>query len=66
MSADALAWLGLFGLGAAQELNPALGWLFAVGIGLQERDRRGSTARSIRSPRSRSAIAVVLTLGAAS
>ena len=40
MSTDALAWLGLFGLGAAHGLNPAMGWLFAVGIGLQERDRR--------------------------
>jgi len=40
MSADALAWLGLLGLGAAHGLNPAMGWLFAVGIGLQERNRR--------------------------
>jgi hypothetical protein len=28
------------GLGAYHGLNPAMGWLFAVGIGLQERSRR--------------------------
>lgn len=32
--------LALFALGAAHGLNPAMGWLFAVGKGLQERDRR--------------------------
>lgn len=32
--------VGLFGLGAAHGINPAMGWLFAVGIGLQERDRK--------------------------
>jgi hypothetical protein len=35
-----MVWLGLLGLGAAHGLNPAMGWLFAVGIGLQERERR--------------------------
>ena len=34
------ALLGLFALGAAHGINPAMGWLFAVGIGLQERDRK--------------------------
>jgi hypothetical protein len=33
-------WLSLLGLGAAHGINPAMGWLFAVGRGLQERDRR--------------------------
>jgi len=32
--------LALFLLGAAHGINPAMGWLFAVGRGLQERDRR--------------------------
>ena len=32
--------LSLLLLGAAHGLNPAMGWLFAVGRGLQERDRR--------------------------
>lgn len=32
--------VALFALGAVHGINPAMGWLFAVGIGLQERDRR--------------------------
>jgi hypothetical protein len=35
-----LPWLSLLALGAAHGINPAMGWLFAVGRGLQERDRR--------------------------
>jgi hypothetical protein len=34
-----LAILTLAGLGAFHGLNPGMGWLFAVGIGLQERSR---------------------------
>lgn len=34
------ATLALFALGGVHGINPAMGWLFAVGIGLQERDRR--------------------------
>ena len=33
------AWLALAGLGAMHGLNPAMGWLFAVGLGLQQRSR---------------------------
>jgi len=33
------AWLTLFGLGAFHGINPAMGWLFAVGLGLQEQKR---------------------------
>lgn len=33
-------WLALLGLGAVHGLNPAMGWLFAVGLGLQEGSRR--------------------------
>lgn len=33
-------WIVLMLLGAYHGLNPAMGWLFAVGLGLQERDRR--------------------------
>jgi hypothetical protein len=33
-------WLVLAALGAFHGLNPAMGWLFAVGLGLQERDER--------------------------
>jgi len=32
-------WLTLFGLGAFHAINPAMGWLFAVGLGLQEQKR---------------------------
>ena len=39
---DALvAWLALIALGAYHGLNPAMGWLFAVSRGMQERSRRG-------------------------
>ncbi|AHG92687.1 hypothetical protein J421_5152 (plasmid) [Gemmatirosa kalamazoonensis] len=33
-------WISLLLLGAVHGINPAMGWLFAVGRGLQERDRR--------------------------
>jgi len=32
-------WLILFGLGAFHGINPAMGWLFAVALGLQEEKR---------------------------
>src|SRR5688500_370889 len=35
-----LPWLSLLALGAAHGINPAMGWLFAVGRVLLERDRR--------------------------
>jgi hypothetical protein len=34
-------WLALFALGAFHGINPGMGWLFAVALGLQER-RRGA------------------------
>ena len=33
-------WLALAALGAFHGLNPAMGWLFAVGRGLQDGERR--------------------------
>ncbi|HZF10900.1 MAG TPA: hypothetical protein VFE33_19095 [Thermoanaerobaculia bacterium] len=39
-------WLVLFGLGAFHGLNPGMGWLFAVGLGLQER-RRGAVLAAL-------------------
>jgi hypothetical protein len=33
-------WLALVGLGAYHGINPAMGWLFAVALGLQEKSRR--------------------------
>lgn len=41
-----LAWLGLLALGALHGVNPAMGWLFAVSLGLQER-RRGAVWRAL-------------------
>ena len=40
MSNHSFPWLSLLLLGAAHGINPAMGWLFAVGRGLQRRDRR--------------------------
>jgi len=39
MSSDA-AWLTLAGLGVYHGVNPAMGWLFAVSRGMQEKSRR--------------------------
>ena len=36
---DGWALLAIVGLGAYHGLNPAMGWLFAVALGMQERDR---------------------------
>ena len=33
-------WLALAGLGAFHGLNPGMGWLFAVALGLHQQDRR--------------------------
>ena len=33
-------WLALLALGAFHGINPAMGWLFAVALGLQRRRRR--------------------------
>ena len=32
-------WLTLLGLGAYHGINPAMGWLFAVALGMQEKSR---------------------------
>jgi hypothetical protein len=37
---DLWPWLALAGLGLVHGANPAMGWLFAVALGLQERDGR--------------------------
>ena len=39
-------WLALAVLGAYHGLNPAMGWLFAVALGLQER-RRGAVLQAL-------------------
>jgi hypothetical protein len=35
-----VSWLALIGLGAFHGVNPAMGWLFAVALGLHRRSRR--------------------------
>ena len=37
-------WLTLFGLGAYHGINPGMGWLFAVALGLQGKSRRAMWA----------------------
>jgi hypothetical protein len=34
------AWLAIAGFGAYHGLNPAMGWLFALALGLQQKDER--------------------------
>lgn len=36
---DLWPWLALLGLGAYHGINPGMGWLFAVALGLQEKSR---------------------------
>jgi hypothetical protein len=43
---DLWPWLALFGLGAFHGVNPGMGWLFAVALGLQER-RRGAVLAAL-------------------
>jgi len=33
------SWVGLLALGAFHGVNPGMGWLFAVALGMQERRR---------------------------
>lgn len=43
---DELGWWALAGLGAYHGLNPAMGWLFAVSLGMQQRSR-GAVLRAL-------------------
>jgi len=43
---DPWPWLAVAALGAYHGLNPAMGWLFAVALGLQE-GRRGAVLRAL-------------------
>lgn len=59
-------WLALAGLGAFHGLNPAMGWLFAVALGLQRRSR-AALVRSllpIAAGHALSIALVVLAIGA--
>jgi hypothetical protein len=52
-------WLALALLGAYHGLNPAMGWLFAVALGLQEQ-RRGAVLRALPPIALGHAVAIVL------
>ena len=39
VSGSVLPWVSLVGLGAFHGINPGMGWLFAVALGMQERSR---------------------------
>jgi len=39
MDTNVSSWLALAGLGAFHGLNPGMGWLFAVALGMQEGKR---------------------------
>jgi len=41
-----VSWLTLLGLGAFHGINPGMGWLFAVALGMQER-RRGAVVGAL-------------------
>ena len=67
MTTDFLPWFSLGLLGAYHGLNPGMGWLFAVALGLQER-RRWAVLRAfgpIAAGHAASVSVVVLVLGAA-
>jgi hypothetical protein len=57
-------WLGLFALGAGHGLNPGMGWLFAVALGLQE-GRARAVWRALPPMAAGHALAVLLALAAA-
>jgi hypothetical protein len=46
MTADTTTWGALLALGAFHGINPAMGWLFAVALGIQER-RRAAVWRAL-------------------
>ena len=54
-------WLALALLGAYHGLNPAMGWLFAVALGLQER-RRGAVLQALPPIALGHALSILLTV----
>ncbi len=58
------SWAMLMGLGAFHGINPGMGWLFAVALGMQER-RRGAVLRALAPLGAGHAVAVAVTVGAA-
>ena len=59
-----LSWAMMLALGAFHGINPGMGWLFAVALGLQER-RRGAVIRALLPLGAGHALAVAVAVGAA-
>ena len=59
MTATIWPWAALVGLGAFHGVNPAMGWLFAVALGLQSGER-GAVARALPPIALRHAAAIAL------
>jgi hypothetical protein len=57
-------WAMLLALGAFHGINPGMGWLFAVALGMQER-RRGAVLRALVPLGAGHALAVAAAVGAA-
>lgn len=67
MTTDIVPWLSLAALGAYHGLNPGMGWLFAVALGLQEQ-RKSAVLRAfgpIAAGHAASVSVVVVLVGAA-
>jgi hypothetical protein len=58
------SWLALISLGAFHGINPGMGWLFAVALGMQER-RRAAVLRALVPLGAGHALAVAGTVGIA-
>lgn len=59
-----MSWGMLMALGAFHGINPGMGWLFAVALGMQER-RRGAVLRALVPLGAGHALAVAVAIGAA-
>jgi hypothetical protein len=59
-----LSWATMLALGAFHGINPGMGWLFAVALGLQEH-RRGAVLRALLPLGAGHALAVAVAVGAA-
>ena len=59
-----MTWAMVMGLGAFHGINPGMGWLFAVALGMQER-RRGAVLRALVPLGVGHAMAVAVAVGAA-
>jgi hypothetical protein len=63
-SETAASWAMLMALGAFHGINPGMGWLFAVALGMQER-RRGAVLRALVPLGAGHALAVAAAIGVA-